>query len=49
MNRKEIPIKVTTRRVFNRMFLDIDIGAGMPFSLTVPEAIALIRKIESVL
>jgi hypothetical protein len=41
-----IPIRVDTRRVFDILILDISIGARSSVSLTVPEAINLIRKIE---
>jgi len=41
-----MPIKVETWKVFDTLILDITIGASSIISLTVPEAIDLIRKIN---
>ena len=41
-----IPIKVETRKVFDTLILDIIIGARSTVSLTVLEAIDLVRKIN---
>ncbi len=43
----KLPIKVTSRRVSNCMVLDVTIGARDSFTLTVPEVIDLIRRLES--
>jgi len=43
----QMQISVTSRRVFDMLILDITLGARSSIALTVPEAIDLIRKIES--
>ena len=46
MKPSDLPIRIDTRRVDDKLILDISIGARPSVALTVPEAITLIRKIE---